>query len=70
MNKKTIFIIIISVVIIGGFFGFLLYRNNVFSKEVLKLEILGADTIKMGDEIEYTVKYKNYFCIHIIKLYF
>lgn len=59
MNKKTIFIIIISVVIVGSFFGLLLYRNNVFSKEVLKLEILGADTIKMGDEIEYTVKYKN-----------
>ena len=47
------------VIIIGGFLGFWSYRNNIFSKEVLKLEILGADTIKMGDEIEYTVKYKN-----------
>ncbi|MEK7540729.1 MAG: hypothetical protein AAB529_00595 [Patescibacteria group bacterium] len=59
MNKKIIFIFLILVVIIGGFFGFWLYRNNVFSKEVLKLEILGVDSIKMGDEIEYTVKYKN-----------
>ncbi|MBI3337645.1 MAG: hypothetical protein HY005_03475 [Candidatus Staskawiczbacteria bacterium] len=59
MNQKIIIIIIISLIIIGGFFGFWLYRNNIFSKEVLKLEILGADTIKMGDEIEYTVKYKN-----------
>lgn len=57
--KKIIFIFIILVIIIGGFFGFWLYRNNIFSKEVLKLEILGTDTIKMGDEIEYTVKYKN-----------
>jgi len=59
MNKKAIFIIILSILVLGGFFGFLLYRNNVFSKEVLKLEILGPDSIKMGDEIEYTVKYKN-----------
>lgn len=59
MNKKIIFIFLILVIIIGGFFGYWLYRNNIFSKEVLKLEILGADTIKMGDEIEYTVKYKN-----------
>jgi len=30
-----------------------------FSKEILRLEILGPDTAKVGDEIEYTVKYKN-----------
>jgi len=30
-----------------------------FSKEILRLEILGPDTAKAGDEIEYTVKYKN-----------
>ncbi|MEK7061640.1 MAG: hypothetical protein AAB957_00045 [Patescibacteria group bacterium] len=59
MNKKIIFVFLILVVIVGGFFGFWLYRDNIFSKEVLKLEILGTDTIKMGDEIEYTVKYKN-----------
>ena len=59
MNKTIIFIFLILVIIIGGFFTLWLYSNNVFSKEVLKLEILGVDTIKMGDEIEYTVKYKN-----------
>ncbi len=30
-----------------------------FSKEILKLEILGPNTAKIGDEIEYTVQYKN-----------
>jgi len=30
-----------------------------FSKEILKLEILGPDTAKVGDEIQYTVQYKN-----------
>ena len=59
MSKRIIFIFLILVIIIIGFFGFWSYRNNIFSREVLKLEILGADTIKMGDEIEYTVKYKN-----------
>src|SRR3990167_1503676 len=58
MSKKTIFIFLI-LIIIGGFLGFWLYRSNIFSREVLKLEILGPDTVKMGDEIEYTVKYKN-----------
>jgi hypothetical protein len=58
MNKK-VFIFLIFIVIIGGLLGLWFYNNNVFSREVLKLEILGTDTIKMGDEIEYTVKYKN-----------
>lgn len=30
-----------------------------FSKEILRLEIMGPDKAKVGDEIEYTVKYKN-----------
>lgn len=58
MNKKIIFIILIVVVVIGSV-GFLYYRGTIFSKEILKLEILSQDNVKMGDEIEYTVKYKN-----------
>lgn len=59
MSKKIIYISLIIIVIIAGFLGFWLYRDKVFSKEVLKLEVLGSESIKMGDEIEYTVKYKN-----------
>jgi len=58
VNKKTIFILAV-ILIIFGFVGFFYYREKVFSKEILKLEILGQDSAKMGDEIEYTVKYKN-----------
>ncbi len=58
MNKKNIFIILLILVVLG-FLGFLYYRNQVFSKEILKLEILGPENAKMGEEIEYTVKYKN-----------
>lgn len=58
MNKKIIFIILLSVIIIG-FIVFWIYRETMFSKEILRLEILGPDTIKAGEEIEYTIKYKN-----------
>ncbi len=57
MSKKAIFIILILVV--AGAVGFWFYRAGIFSKEILKLEILGPDTAKVGEEIEYTVKYKN-----------
>jgi len=58
MSKKTIFIIALIAVIIV-FVGFWIYREGMFSKEILKLEILGVETAKAGDEIEYTIKYKN-----------
>lgn len=57
-NKNFIFLILI-LLIVAGFFGFWFYRGKVFSKEILRLEILGPETVKMGDEVEYTVKYKN-----------
>lgn len=58
MNKKIIFILLIVLVIIG-FISFFYYRDKIFSKEILRLEILAENDIKMGEEIEYTVKYKN-----------
>ncbi|MCX6718164.1 MAG: hypothetical protein NTY81_00975 [Candidatus Staskawiczbacteria bacterium] len=57
MNKKTFFIIFGVIVVI--FVVFLFYREGMFSKEILKVEILGPDNAKIGDEIEYTVQYKN-----------
>lgn len=42
-----------------GVVGFWYYQRNIFSKEVLKLEILGSEEVTMGEEIEYLVKYKN-----------
>ncbi len=57
MRKVVIFLIILLV--IAGAIGFWYYQRNAFSKEVLKLEILGPEEITMGDEVEYLVKYKN-----------
>jgi uncharacterized repeat protein (TIGR01451 family) len=59
MNKNSIFIGLGILVIAAGFFGFWYYRDSVFSKEILKLEILGSNTAKVGEEITYTVQYKN-----------
>ena len=51
MNKKNTFIFW-AILVIVGFLIFLYYRDTIFSKEILKLEILGPDTAKVGDEIE------------------
>src|SRR3989344_5202886 len=54
--------IIISIIILAGLagiFGFWYYQRNIYSKDVLKLEILGPDEADAAEEIEYAVKYKN-----------
>ena len=58
MSKKAIFLILLAVVVVG-FFAYIIYIGSMFSKEILKLEIIGPDSAKTGEEIEYTVKYKN-----------
>lgn len=57
MNKKILLILFVVVLVGAG--AFLYYKESMFSKEILKLEILGPDTAKIGDEIQYTVQYKN-----------
>lgn len=64
INKKLIknrnLIYILSfVLIVLGVVAFWYWREAVFSKEILKLEILGPDSAKLGDEFTYTIKYKN-----------
>ena len=56
--KKKIFLFFLIVVIVG-FLIFLFYRQNMFSGEILNFNILGPSTAKIGDEIQYTVQYKN-----------
>jgi len=57
MSKKIL--IVLFVVVVIGAVAFLLYRERMFSKEILKVEILGPSTAKIGEEIEYAVQYKN-----------
>jgi len=58
MKKKIIFIILF-LLIVAFFVMFWIYREGAFSKQILKLEILGEDSAVVGQEIEYTIKYKN-----------
>ncbi len=57
MRKITLFLIFLFLIV--ALVGFLIYRRNLFSKEVVKLEILGPSEVKMGEVVEYVVSYKN-----------
>lgn len=57
MNKITKVLFVLLVVLAAAIYIFL--RKNVYSKEVLKLEILGPSETILGNETEYVVKYKN-----------
>jgi len=56
---KKFFGFLILLTILAGGLGFYYYHRNLYSREVLKLEILGPEKVKAGEEIEYIVKYKN-----------
>ena len=60
-ERGVVYLLLIfnCILVIIGTVGFFYYRDKVFSKQILKLEILGSNGVKMGDEIEYMVKYKN-----------
>ena len=58
MRRKFITFLILLAIIVG-IAGFYYWQKNVYSKEVLKLEILGPKETEIYQEIEYIVKYKN-----------
>jgi len=57
MRKITIFVIIVAALV--GILGLYYYQRNIYSKETLKLEILGPEETELLKEVEYTVKFKN-----------
>jgi len=57
MKKFTLFIVLLAVIV--GLFGFYYYQRNVYSKDILKLEILGPGETELLQEVKYIVKYKN-----------
>ncbi|MFA5249692.1 MAG: hypothetical protein WC397_04135 [Candidatus Paceibacterota bacterium] len=57
MSKKIILIIIAIAAVLAG--GFLLWKQSSYSKEIIKLEILGPQNTGLGDEVQYVVKFKN-----------
>ncbi len=57
--KKIIIISIIVLFFLIGALGFWYWNRNPYSKEVLKIEIIGPAEANFSEEVEYTVKYKN-----------
>ncbi len=56
-NKSAIFLIFLTAAL--GAAGFWYYQRNIYSKDILKLEIFGPETAELMEEIEYIIKYKN-----------
>ena len=56
-RKFTLFIVFMAIFL--GIAGYWYSSKNIYSKDILKLEILGPSEINLGDEIEYLIKYKN-----------
>jgi hypothetical protein len=56
---RKIIIIVIVLALLLGVAGYWYWQRNPYSKEILKLEILGPDNASASNEIVYTVKYKN-----------
>jgi len=57
MKRLIIFLLILTGVI--GLLGIYYYQKNIYSKDVLKLEILGPNEAEALQEVKYVVKYKN-----------
>jgi len=54
MSKKFIFFFIIIILLAIGFWY---WHSQSYSKEILKLEILGPEKAALGENIEYIVKF-------------
>ncbi|MBU3964253.1 hypothetical protein KJ562_00750 [Patescibacteria group bacterium] len=58
MRNKILAIIIVAFLVLGAI-GYWLYQRNDYSKEILRLDILGPETVSAGGEVEYSVRIKN-----------
>ena len=58
MNKKFLRIILTGIIILILLGAWFLWRN-VYSRDVLKLEILAPSEMEAGEKVEYIIRYKN-----------
>ncbi len=58
MKNKIVLTLVSILIVLVGIAGFMFTRSS-FSKEMLKLEIIGPDEISAGKEQEYIFKFKN-----------
>ncbi len=58
MKRKIISFLLLLALVCGGA-GYWIWQKNSYSKDILKLEILGKEEAAIAEEIEYNVRYKN-----------
>ncbi len=58
MRRKLIFFLILIFIILGAG-GYFYSRSHIYSKDIIKMEILGPSEINVFDEINYVVGIKN-----------
>lgn len=56
--RRLLFFLFAAIIILS-IPGFWYYQRNIYSKDVMKLELLGPTNPKAFDEAEYVVRYKN-----------
>ena len=59
LTDKVLIFFALLILLVMGFFGFWHYRNNLYSADILTLNISGPQNAVVGDEVTYTVTYKN-----------
>lgn len=57
--KKIFSFLLLTLIFFSGIFIFKVFRENIYSKDILKLEILAPKEVDFGQEIEYTISFKN-----------
>ncbi|MBM4177672.1 hypothetical protein FJ208_02640, partial [Candidatus Gribaldobacteria bacterium] len=58
MNKTLMFLFLI-LLIVAGSLGLWYFKGNEWGKKVIKIEILNKAEAQAGEEVVYTVKFKN-----------
>ncbi len=57
--KKILNYFVIIIILAGTIWFALNWQKNIYSKELLRLDIFGPSEITLGEEIEYVVRYRN-----------
>jgi len=57
--RKRLTSVLFILLIGAGALSFWFWQKNTYSKDILKLEILGPESVEFAKDFDYTVKYKN-----------
>ena len=58
-TKRKIIIFLLLIAAAAGATGYWYWQKNIYSKDILKLEILGPESVVFANSFDFIVKYKN-----------